>query len=106
MSSFHLTQCDLQQKLCLSSLKLADDFAESFGSYCNDRRDLDLCRDSALLADEWCCAVPQCGQGYDWEMMENKLLQTIRQRENCIICEIQCAVRCRQVKAMWVCRLV
>ncbi|KAK9022157.1 hypothetical protein V6N11_002442 [Hibiscus sabdariffa] len=75
-------------------------------SYCNDRRDLDLCRDSALLADEWCCAVPQCGQGYDWEMMENKLLQTIRQRENCIICEIQCAVRCRQVKAMWVCRLV
>ncbi|RVW54423.1 DNA polymerase epsilon catalytic subunit A [Vitis vinifera] len=34
-------------------------------SYCNDCRDLDLCRDSALLAQEWRCAVPQCGQPYD-----------------------------------------
>ncbi|GFZ17795.1 DNA polymerase epsilon catalytic subunit [Actinidia rufa] len=36
-------------------------------SYCNDCRDLDLCRDRALLAQEWRCAVLQCGQPYDRE---------------------------------------
>ncbi|KAJ6368932.1 hypothetical protein OIU78_001326 [Salix suchowensis] len=50
-------------------------------SYCNDCRDLDLCRDSAVLAEDWRCAVPQCGQPYDREVMENALLQIVRQRE-------------------------
>ncbi|PHT99985.1 hypothetical protein BC332_29773 [Capsicum chinense] len=50
-------------------------------SYCNDCRDLDLCRDRALISHEWRCAVPQCGQPYDREAMENALVQIVRQRE-------------------------
>ncbi|TYH16062.1 hypothetical protein ES288_A05G088900v1 [Gossypium darwinii] len=68
-------------------------------SYCNDCRDLDLCRDSALLADEWCCAVPQCGQPYDREVMENALLQIVRQRERLYHLQDLVCCRCRQVKA-------
>ncbi|KAK8513325.1 hypothetical protein V6N12_052522 [Hibiscus sabdariffa] len=68
-------------------------------SYCNDCRDMDLCRDSALLADEWCCAVPQCGQPYDREVMENALLQIVRQREKVYHLQDLVCCRCRQVKA-------
>ncbi|XP_040949366.1 DNA polymerase epsilon catalytic subunit A isoform X2 [Gossypium hirsutum] len=68
-------------------------------SYCNDCRDLDLCRDSALLVDEWCCAVPQCGQPYDREVMENALLQIVRQRERLYHLQDLVCCRCRQVKA-------
>ncbi|PPR80400.1 hypothetical protein GOBAR_AA40313 [Gossypium barbadense] len=67
--------------------------------YCNDCRDLDLCRDSALLVDEWCCAVPQCGQPYDREVMENALLQIVRQRERLYHLQDLVCCRCRQVKA-------
>ncbi|XP_048444807.1 DNA polymerase epsilon catalytic subunit A isoform X2 [Pyrus x bretschneideri] len=68
-------------------------------SYCNDCRDLDLCRDSALLAGEWRCCVPQCGQLYDKEVMENGLLQIVRQRERLYqLQDLQC-LRCHQVKA-------
>ncbi|EXB53718.1 DNA polymerase epsilon catalytic subunit A [Morus notabilis] len=68
-------------------------------SYCNDCRDLDLCRDSALLAQEWRCAVPQCGQPYDREVMENALLQIVRQRERLYHVQDLVCLRCRQVKA-------
>ncbi|GMN61114.1 hypothetical protein TIFTF001_030195 [Ficus carica] len=68
-------------------------------SYCNDCRDLDLCRDSALLAQEWRCAVPQCGQPYDREVMENALLQIVRQRERLYHLQDLVCIRCRQVKA-------
>ncbi|OMO70162.1 hypothetical protein CCACVL1_19081 [Corchorus capsularis] len=68
-------------------------------SYCNDCRDLDLCRDSALQADEWHCAVPQCGQPYDREVMENALLQIVRQRERLYHLQDLLCNRCRQVKA-------
>lgn len=69
------------------------------GSYCDDCRDLDLCRDSALLAQEWRCAVPQCGQPYDQEVMENALLQIVRQRERLYHVQDLVCVRCNQVKA-------
>lgn len=69
------------------------------GSYCNDCRDLDLSRDSALLAQEWCCAVPQCGQPYDREVMENALLQIVRQRERIYHLQDLTCLRCNQVKA-------
>lgn len=69
------------------------------GSYCDDCRDLDLCRDSALLAQEWRCAVPQCGQPYDQEEMENKLLQIVRQRERLYHVQDLVCIRCKQVKA-------
>ncbi|KAJ7947962.1 DNA polymerase epsilon catalytic subunit [Quillaja saponaria] len=68
-------------------------------SYCNDCRDLDLSRDSALLVQEWRCAVPQCGQPYDREVMENALLQIIRQRERLYHLQDLVCVRCNQVKA-------
>uniref|UniRef100_A0ACD5XVC0 Uncharacterized protein n=1 Tax=Avena sativa TaxID=4498 RepID=A0ACD5XVC0_AVESA len=68
-------------------------------SYCNDCRDLDLCRDSALQGQEWRCAVPQCGQPYHREQMENALLQIVRQRERLYHLQDLVCVRCRQVKA-------
>ncbi|KAK6936184.1 DNA polymerase epsilon, catalytic subunit A, C-terminal [Dillenia turbinata] len=68
-------------------------------SYCNDCRDLDLCRDSALLAQEWRCAVPQCGQPYDREIMENALLQIVRQRERLYHLQDLICLKCNQVKA-------
>ncbi|GAU25117.1 hypothetical protein TSUD_274060 [Trifolium subterraneum] len=68
-------------------------------SYCNDCRDLDLCRDPTLLTEEWHCAVPQCGQPYDREVMENALLQIARQRERQYHLQDLVCVRCNQVKA-------
>ncbi|KAF9594988.1 hypothetical protein IFM89_035761 [Coptis chinensis] len=59
-------------------------------------RDLDLCRDSALLAQEWHCAVPQCGQPYDCEVMENALFQISRQRERVRKMCPSFAVKCRR----------
>ncbi|XP_034220092.1 DNA polymerase epsilon catalytic subunit A-like isoform X4 [Prunus dulcis] len=68
-------------------------------SYCNDCRDLDVCRDSALLTGEWRCVVPQCGQPYDREVMENALLQIVRQRERLYHLQDLLCLRCKQVKA-------
>ncbi|KAL5974611.1 hypothetical protein ACLOJK_031281 [Asimina triloba] len=68
-------------------------------SYCNDCRDLDLCRDTALLAHEWRCAVPQCGQPYNREQMENALLQVVRQREKLYHLQDLVCLKCNQVKA-------
>ncbi|KAG0453679.1 hypothetical protein HPP92_024983 [Vanilla planifolia] len=68
-------------------------------SYCNDCRDLDLCRDPALWENEWCCAVPHCGQPYDREKMENALFQIVRQRERLYHLQDLACLRCRQIKA-------
>ncbi|KAK3158029.1 hypothetical protein QOZ80_2AG0131930 [Eleusine coracana subsp. coracana] len=68
-------------------------------SYCNDCRDLDLCRDSTLQGQEWRCAVPHCGQPYHREQMENALLQVVRQRERLYHLQDLVCLRCRQVKA-------
>lgn len=68
-------------------------------SYCNDCRDLDLCRDTALQAKEWRCAMPQCGQPYDLEVMENSLIQIVRQRERLYHLQDLVCIRCKQVKA-------
>ncbi|XP_026665327.2 DNA polymerase epsilon catalytic subunit A isoform X2 [Phoenix dactylifera] len=68
-------------------------------SYCNDCRDLDLCRDSALSDSEWRCSVPQCGQSYNREQMENSLLQMVRQREKLYHLQDLACLRCRQIKA-------
>ncbi|KAL3518505.1 hypothetical protein ACH5RR_021094 [Cinchona calisaya] len=68
-------------------------------SYCNECRDLDLCRDRALLGQEWRCAVPQCGQPYDRELMENALLQIVRQRERMYNLQDLVCLKCNQVKA-------
>ncbi|KAK9126454.1 hypothetical protein Scep_015300 [Stephania cephalantha] len=68
-------------------------------SYCNDCRDLDLCRDPALLAQELRCAVPQCGQPYDREVMENALLQIVRQRERLYHLQDLICLKCKEIKA-------
>lgn len=68
-------------------------------SYCNDCRDLDLCHDKALLAQEWRCGVPQCGQPYDRGAMENALLQIVRQRERLYHLQDLVCLKCNQVKA-------
>ncbi|KAK1275110.1 DNA polymerase epsilon catalytic subunit A [Acorus gramineus] len=65
-------------------------------SYCNDCRDLDLGRDSALLDSEWRCAVPHCGQPYNREQMENSLLQIVRQRERLYHLQDLVCLRCKQ----------
>ncbi|XP_060169809.1 DNA polymerase epsilon catalytic subunit A-like isoform X1 [Lycium barbarum] len=68
-------------------------------SYCNDCRDLDLCRDKALISQEWRCAVPQCGQPYDREAMENALVQIVRQRERLYHLQDLVCLKCHQIKA-------
>lgn len=70
-----------------------------FGSYCNDCRDLDLCRDRALLTQEWRCGVPQCGQPYNREVMENGLLQIVRPRERLYHLQDLVCSKCKQIKA-------
>lgn len=71
----------------------------SIVSYCNDCRDLDLCRDKALLGQEWRCSVTQCGQPYDRGIMENALLQIIRQRERLYHMQDLVCLKCKQVKS-------
>ncbi|EFJ15355.1 hypothetical protein SELMODRAFT_445541 [Selaginella moellendorffii] len=68
-------------------------------SYCNDCRDLDLCRDAALLQKDWHCTVPQCGQMYNVQWIENALLQIVRQRERLYHLQDLKCVKCRQIKA-------
>ncbi|KAJ8551982.1 hypothetical protein K7X08_028425 [Anisodus acutangulus] len=68
-------------------------------SYCNDCRDLDLCRDRPLISQEWRCAVPQCGQPYDREAMENALVQIVRQRERLYHLQDLVCLKCHQIKA-------
>ncbi|WOK95843.1 DNA polymerase epsilon catalytic subunit A-like [Canna indica] len=67
-------------------------------SYCNDCRDLDLCRDPTLSEGEWRCMVPHCGQPYNREQIENALLQIVRQRERLYHLQDLVCVKCRQVK--------
>ncbi|KAM0031519.1 putative DNA-directed DNA polymerase [Helianthus debilis subsp. tardiflorus] len=68
-------------------------------SYCNDCRDIDLRENSALLSQEWRCSVPECGQPYDREMMENSLLQIARQRERTYHLQDLVCLKCKQIKA-------
>lgn len=106
--SNHLIRILIQLKLIISYIFLPFSFLSAqhlansqlcLNSYCNDCRDLDLCRDSAVLAEEWRCAVPQCGQPYDREVMENALLQIVRQRERLYHLQDLVCLRCNQVKA-------
>nr|XP_043613660.1 DNA polymerase epsilon catalytic subunit A-like [Erigeron canadensis] len=68
-------------------------------SYCNDCRELDLCRDRGLLTQEWRCSVPHCGQPYNREVMENSLLQIVRQRERLYHLQDLVCLKCKQIKA-------
>ncbi|ESQ36065.1 hypothetical protein EUTSA_v10006524mg [Eutrema salsugineum] len=69
-------------------------------SNCDAYRDLDICRDPALLTEkEWSCVDSQCGKIYDREQMESSLLQMVRQRERMYHMQDLVCMRCNQVKA-------
>ncbi|GAA0141587.1 DNA metabolism protein [Lithospermum erythrorhizon] len=68
-------------------------------SFCNDRRDLHLGRDRTLLARGWHCTAPLCGQLYDHEVMENTLLQIMRQRERLYHLQDLVCMKCNLLKA-------
>lgn len=70
-----------------------------FGSYCNDCRDLDLCQDKSLLTQQWRCNVLQCGQPYNRELMENNLLQIMREKERFYHLQDLVCSKCSQIKA-------
>lgn len=65
--------------------------------YCNDCRDLDLCRDPELQAGgRWACRA--CGQGYDMAALEARLVGLLgaRVREYALQ-DLQC-LKCKQVR--------
>lgn len=65
-------------------------------SYCNDCRDLDICRDPELQAGQrWACAT--CAQPYDMAAIEARLVKLLgaRVREYALQ-DLQC-VKCKQV---------
>ncbi|KAL9300842.1 putative DNA-directed DNA polymerase [Arabidopsis thaliana] len=69
-------------------------------SNCGAYRDLDFCRDSALLTEkEWSCADPQCVKIYDKEQIESSIIQMVRQRERMYQLQDLVCNRCNQVKA-------
>ncbi|KAG7653527.1 DNA polymerase epsilon catalytic subunit A C-terminal [Arabidopsis suecica] len=69
-------------------------------SNCDAYRDLDICRDPALLTEkEWSCADTQCGKIYDREKIESSLLEMVRQRERMYHMQDLVCIRCNQVKA-------
>ncbi|CAI5468276.1 unnamed protein product [Closterium sp. Yama58-4] len=68
-------------------------------SYCNDCRDLDLCRDQLLQAGEWRCAVQHCQHPYDLLWVENALLEVMRHRVRSYQLQDLVCNKCRQVKS-------
>ncbi|GAX75625.1 hypothetical protein CEUSTIGMA_g3069.t1 [Chlamydomonas eustigma] len=66
-------------------------------SYCNDCRDLDLCRDSELAAHEWSCG--ECQQPYDQAAMEQRLMVALQHRVRQYQLQDLSCVRCKQVLA-------
>ncbi len=66
-------------------------------SYCNDCRDLDLCRDPALQAGTWAC--PACAEPYDKAALENRLMHAACARARAFQLQDLTCMRCRQVRA-------
>ncbi|KAL6514306.1 hypothetical protein OROHE_019048 [Orobanche hederae] len=92
------TECELYNNFCSMLTKVCNitQVSKAGKSYCNDYRDLDLCHN---MDQEWCCVVPQCGQPYAREMMENALIQIIRQRERLYHLQDLVCLKCNQIKA-------
>jgi hypothetical protein len=68
-------------------------------SYCNDCRDLDLCRDPELQAGQrWQCAA--CAQPYDMAAIEARLVKLLGARiKEYVLQDLQCH-KCKQVRRM------
>ncbi|GKA98205.1 DNA polymerase epsilon catalytic subunit, partial [Tanacetum coccineum] len=82
-------------KKCLFSFALPNVIC----SYCNDCRDLELCHDRSFLTQQWRCNVPQCGQPYNHELIENSLLHIARQKEQLYHLQYLVCSKCKQIKA-------
>ncbi|GBF92637.1 hypothetical protein Rsub_05251 [Raphidocelis subcapitata] len=70
--------------------------------YCNDCRDLDLCRDPELQAGQrWACAA--CAQPYDMPAIEARLVKLLGARvREYVLQDLQC-VKCKQVATEHLC---
>jgi len=63
--------------------------------YCNDCRDLDLCRDPELQGSRWTCAA--CSQPYDMSSIEGRLVKLLGARiKEYILQDLQCH-KCKQI---------
>ena len=77
------------------SLPLTFFFPLPRNSYCNDCRDLDLCRDDELARHSWACRV--CSQPYSQGSLERRLVLALQQRvREYQLQDLQC-LRCKQV---------
>eukprot|EP00798_Chlamydomonas_sp_ICE-L_P017969 gene17969-24374_t len=64
-------------------------------SYCNDCRDMDLCRDDELARKNWQCRV--CSQTYNMAAIERRLVAVLQQRiREYQVQDLQC-MKCKQV---------
>ncbi|KAG2442618.1 hypothetical protein HXX76_002703 [Chlamydomonas incerta] len=66
-------------------------------SYCNDCRDLDLCRDEALAQHDWRCRA--CRQQLDTAGLERRLVGLLRREEAAYQTQDLACVKCKQVTA-------
>lgn len=65
-------------------------------SFCNDCRDLDLCRDDELARHRWNCRT--CEQPYNQANLEQRLVMALQHRvREYQLQDLKC-VRCKQVR--------
>ncbi|KAK9824549.1 hypothetical protein WJX72_011249 [[Myrmecia] bisecta] len=64
-------------------------------TYCNNCRDLDLCRDPDLQAHKWACEV--CANAYNLGAIEAQLIHTVQQRaQRYQLQDLRC-MKCKQI---------
>lgn len=68
-----------------------------YPSFCNDCRDLDLCRDDDLARHDWRCRV--CAQPYPLPGIERRLVSALQARVRAYALQDLRCVRCKQVAA-------
>lgn len=67
-------------------------------TYCNNCRDLDICRDPQIQDGRWICEEPSCEQHYDMLYIENQLVQIVKQRVHTYQLQDLKCTKCKQVK--------
>ena len=94
--SLSTSYCPNIFKECFSQSSSAKSYSHnSCCSFCNDCRDLDLCRDDELARHHWNCRV--CEQPYNQASLEQRLVLALQHRvREYQLQDLQC-VRCKQV---------
>lgn len=64
-------------------------------SFCNDCRDLDLCRDADLMEHQWKCRA--CSQPYDLDVIEARLVHQLHLKVRDYQLQDLVCMKCRQV---------